>query len=910
MAFVVVNHDETVPLADQLKTFLVASDEGVNPIPGGNFAGVKQNLDFSMMKDETMMAAQLTHGLKAPFVLPNLDLLLPAPSAKETVRVFLRVKPMTANDNRFSESDKENLLNQDGSEHSVPEDDGFSIISLETDYQIALHAPNESHTYKNCMNGAGTLTHRYSFTKVFPPDTNQESLFREMVLPRLQDFLQGQNQLLFTYGATSSGKTFTIQGTKEHPGIVPRALDVLFNSVGARLVEMDDESGPLFKPFGFGGVARMKTQDSEKLRSDKRNIVELGCELVTAAQSHTNDESFFSTSTASQHSLHEISLQSLATMFPQMKNRVRDTGRCSDALSNDTEHIKYSVWISFAEIYNENIHDLLEKLPEAKHKGDKPRRLPLKLAEDRGGAVYIKGLKEVPVSSADEAYQLLMIGRQNLQFAATRLNQHSSRSHCIFTIKIIRVVDTDQPHLARTSMLSFCDLAGSERIKKTLNTGERQKEAGNINTSLLVLGRCIKALRHNQITKDARKQQLVPFRDSKLTRLFQSYFTGRGKASMVVNIGQSPYLFDESLQVLKFSAIASKVTVDTSKQDLPLPKKAKAQQENKRKTRFSILMEKKAPGKSLLDGRGSIAWEKPPVSSTMVRGPSSEFAGFGSDQNNTIVEASEEADVTPTDQTVIDNRYDGLLNIIEGLEKKLVAEKEKNMDLEKKLDKIEVEVRKEISEDFNRLMVSVEQSWEQRLQQEIDRAQENNEWRVNKLQDAHSQRRKRARMENDVDEAKSKEQAGKISELQSLLEDKQKDLSQMESKVTAMKDVHKSVHDELQSVREQLSTKEFEFTSEVIKNEELQAKINALNKDLAATNRALEEQTTDPKVQELQTQLDQLKVSLEEKEKNCAEHVHLLNEASEEYVEKDKEIKTLKEKVTNVMVSFIFTHKD
>ena len=129
------------------------------------------------------------------------------------------------------------------------------------------------------------------------------------------------------------------------------------------------------------------------------------------------------------------------------------------------------MWVSFAEIYNENIHDLLEKLPEAKHKGDKPRRRPLKLAEDRGGGVYIKGLKEVPVYSADEAYQLLMIGRQNLQFAATRLNQHSSRSHCIFTIKVIRVADADSPHLARTSMLSFCDLAGSERIKKTLNTG-------------------------------------------------------------------------------------------------------------------------------------------------------------------------------------------------------------------------------------------------------------------------------------------------------------------------------------------------------------------------------------------------------------------------------------------------------
>ena len=168
-----------------------------------------------------------------------------------------------------------------------------------------------------------------------------------------------------------------------------------------------------------------------------------------------------------------------------------------------------------------------------------------------GGAVYIKGLKEVPVSSSDEAYQLLMIGRQNLQFAATKLNQQSSRSHCIFTVKVVRVAGDSGPvpNLARTSMLSFCDLAGSERIKKTLNTGDRQKEAGNINTSLLVLGRVLKALRHNQVLKDVRKHHLVPYRDSKLTRLFQTFFTGRGKAVICVNVSQDPNLYDESIQV-------------------------------------------------------------------------------------------------------------------------------------------------------------------------------------------------------------------------------------------------------------------------------------------------------------------------------------------------------------------------
>ena len=112
------------------------------------------------------------------------------------------------------------------------------------------------------------------------------------------------------------------------------------------------------------------------------------------------------------------------------------------------------------------------------------------------------------------------------------------------------MAETAKPHLARVSMLSFCDLAGSERVRKALNSErERQKEAGNINTSLLVLGRCIKAIRHNQTLKETKKHQVVPFRESKLTRMFQSFLVGHGKASMVVNISQAPYLFDESLQV-------------------------------------------------------------------------------------------------------------------------------------------------------------------------------------------------------------------------------------------------------------------------------------------------------------------------------------------------------------------------
>ncbi len=131
------------------------------------------------------------------------------------------------------------------------------------------------------------------------------------------------------------------------------------------------------------------------------------------------------------------------------------------------------------------------------------------------------------------------------------------------------------------SRLALCDLAGSERCAKTQNKGDRLKEAGNINTSLLSLGKCINALRNNHQARYTiffsllifvffsfslsfkllfcPFRQHVPFRESKLTHYLQGYFTGRGKACMIVNINQCASMYDETLNVLKFSAVAQKV---------------------------------------------------------------------------------------------------------------------------------------------------------------------------------------------------------------------------------------------------------------------------------------------------------------------------------------------------------------
>lgn len=121
-------------------------------------------------------------------------------------------------------------------------------------------------------------------------------------------------------------------------------------------------------------------------------------------------------------------------------------------------------------------------------------------------------------------------------------------------------------------------MAGSERLKKTLNIGERLKEAQNINTSLLVLGRCLKTIHEGQISKQ-KIEHTGPFRESKLTRLFQKALSGKEHIALIVNINPVPNLYIETQNVLNFSAIAKKIVIE---------QKEKGYKKNK--SRFSQLV--------------------------------------------------------------------------------------------------------------------------------------------------------------------------------------------------------------------------------------------------------------------------------------------------------------------------------
>lgn len=205
--------------------------------------------------------------------------------------------------------------------------------------------------------------------------------------------------------------------------------------------------------------------------------------------------------------------------------------------------IRFLVRVSYLEIYNEDVRDLLGK--------DQQAKLEVKERPDVG--VYVKDLSSYVMNNADDLDKTMTLGNKNRSVGSTNMNERSSRSHAIFTITVeCSEKGPDGQHHVRMGKLHLVDLAGSERQAKTGATGQRLKEATKINLSLSTLGNVISALVDGKSTH-------IPYRNSKLTRLLQDSLGGNSKTVMIANIGPADYNFDETISTLRYANRAKNI---------------------------------------------------------------------------------------------------------------------------------------------------------------------------------------------------------------------------------------------------------------------------------------------------------------------------------------------------------------
>ncbi|XP_016001249.1 kinesin-like protein KIF23 isoform X6 [Rousettus aegyptiacus] len=432
-------------------------------------------------------------------------------SLKDPVGVYCRVRPL-----------------------SFPDQE--CCIEVINNTTVQLHTPEG---YRLNRNGDYKET-QYSFKQVFGTHTTQKELFDVVANPLVDDLIHGKNGLLFTYGVTGSGKTHTMTGSPGEGGLLPHCLGMIFNSIGSFQA----------KRYVF--------------KCNDRNSMDIQCEVDALLERQKRE--------ALPHPKTPAIKRQADPEFADMIN-LQEFCKAEDV----DEDSVYGVFVSYIEIYNNYIYDLLEEVPfdPIKPKWNScstpmrntdfvPPQSKL-LREDKNHNMYVAGCTEVEVKSVEEAFEVFWRGQKKRRIANTHLNRESSRSHSVFNIKLVQApLDADGDNVLQekeqitVSQLSLVDLAGSERTNRTKAEGNRLREAGNINQSLMTLRTCMEVLRENQMYGT---NKMVPYRDSKLTHLFKNYFDGEGKVRMIVCVNPKAEDYEESLQVMRFAEVTQEVEV-------------------------------------------------------------------------------------------------------------------------------------------------------------------------------------------------------------------------------------------------------------------------------------------------------------------------------------------------------------
>ncbi|XP_036144378.1 kinesin-like protein KIF23 isoform X2 [Monomorium pharaonis] len=403
-----------------------------------------------------------------------------------------------------------------------------SCMRVTSDTTVVITPPESAVNFRTITKEIQT-----TFSHVFTFNVTQKEIFKMVALPLVENLIHGKNGLLFTYGVTGSGKTYTMTGEPQDAGIMPRCLDVLFNTIANYQTKKF-----IFKPDKLNGF---DVQSEADAMLDRQHELHAGLSVQRTGR-------------FGKH--HKIDNDGDSNpMVLHKHNKSQNVMVESDNA--------YSVFITYVEIYNNNVYDLLDE--------DYIRTKTLQskiVREDGNKNMYVHAVTEVEVKSAEEAFELFQRGQRKRRVAHTALNAESSRSHSVFTIRLVQApLDCEGEHVMQDkrvvciSQLSLVDLAGSERTNRTKNTGQRLRETGNINNSLMTLRSCLEILRENQ---NQNTNKMVPYRDSKLTHLFKNYFDGEGQVKMIVCVNPRGDDYDETIQVMKFAEMTQEVHVARS----------------------------------------------------------------------------------------------------------------------------------------------------------------------------------------------------------------------------------------------------------------------------------------------------------------------------------------------------------
>ncbi|KAA8493349.1 Kinesin-like protein KIF20A [Porphyridium purpureum] len=370
--------------------------------------------------------------------------------------------------------------------------------------------------------GHAARTKQFEFARVYEPATQQAELFEGSVKEIVERTFHERTRdtLVFAYGATNAGKTFTIHSPDDRIG--SESCGMLLRSIHH-----------LFGLIAVSGTLLVTNPQQLRVSFSSRCGPVIGASACFAK---------------------------LGLHVDQRQEQTQPHHRPSQETSHCAVRSEMGVVVSFCEVYREQLYDLLdaESLQEAcsiecEPKKEQSKRRPVLKLREANGKVYIENATRVLLRGWQDAALLLEKAAKKRRTEETHLNSRSSRSHSIFSVWLVEQ-GSDDISKARTNEMAIVDLAGAERVARSQAKGVQLKESAEINKSLLTLTRVFEALRKQPSSAGS----LVPYRDSKLTRLLQPALQ-TGLVLMLAGVSPAESDAMDSIYSLQCGALAASI---------------------------------------------------------------------------------------------------------------------------------------------------------------------------------------------------------------------------------------------------------------------------------------------------------------------------------------------------------------